>query len=110
MKSRRSWGPAEQKITGARQLWKCKVCDCMLPASFELDHVVPLWKGGADDHETNAQALCGTCHGQKSQREQIERTQQHRRTATVRVVAAKIRSDTFGTDNPFLQFAYIPGI
>jgi len=31
----------------------------------ELDHVVPLFKGGADD-ETNLQGLCKECHHRKT--------------------------------------------
>ena len=31
----------------------------------DLDHVVPLFKGGADD-QTNLQGLCPTCHEKKT--------------------------------------------
>lgn len=31
----------------------------------QVDHVVPLWDGGADD-ETNFQTLCVTCHEAKT--------------------------------------------
>lgn len=33
--------------------------------AVELDHIVPLHKGGADD-ETNVQGLCRPCHAAKS--------------------------------------------
>lgn len=35
-------------------------------AAAELDHIVPLFKGGADD-ETNLQGLCVECHYDKTQ-------------------------------------------
>ena len=40
--------------------------------AVELDHVIPLWKGGAD-HESNEQGLCREHHAQKTAREQRER-------------------------------------
>ena len=70
---RRTWGVSEQKIVAAAQQWRCASCDLLLPAAYELDHVVPLWKGGKDCHETNAAALCPNCHAEKTQKENIER-------------------------------------
>ena len=84
---RRTWGVSEQKIIGARQKWRCACCDELLPACYECDHVVPLWKGGRDDYETNAQALCPTCHAAKTQRESIER---HNQLHAARVAAVKV--------------------
>jgi 5-methylcytosine-specific restriction protein A len=45
----------------------------MVRAADVVDHIVPLWKGGADD-ESNLQSLCQTPHhDQKSAREAAER-------------------------------------
>jgi 5-methylcytosine-specific restriction protein A len=41
-------------------------------AAMHLDHVVPLWQGGADD-ESNLQGLCVACHEAKTSREAGER-------------------------------------
>jgi 5-methylcytosine-specific restriction protein A len=38
-----------------------------------VDHVEPLWKGGADDYETNGQTLCKEHHDEKTAAEQRER-------------------------------------
>lgn len=87
MRPQRSWGVAEQKIVAAGQKWCCAHCSSSLPASFEIDHRVPLWAGGADCWKTNAQALCPTCHASKTQRESIERRNLRRakREAAVRL-------------------------
>lgn len=37
----------------------------MVSAAEEVDHVVPLWAGGADD-ESNYQSLCSPCHKVKT--------------------------------------------
>lgn len=56
----------------------CKGCGKLIditpgtPDPFELDHTVPLWKGGKDaDH--NRQCLCPDCHAAKTAREAQER-------------------------------------
>ena len=38
-----------------------------------MDHIIPLWKGGADE-DANRQAVCVACHRQKSDQERIERS------------------------------------
>ena len=48
------------------------VCRCDL-AEYDVDHIIPLWKGGADE-DANRQAVCVACHRQKTDRERIERS------------------------------------
>lgn len=131
---KRTWGASEQKIVAAKQGWKCAVCANTLPSSFELDHVKPLWDGGIDCYETNAEALCNLCHGQKSQRENIARQKQLRAARIAAIEKAReddpiddavaepkkrvrkekpipITSPSYVDpllDNPFLKYAYIP--
>ena len=45
----------------------------MLPATYEIDHVLALHMGGLDCAETNAEALCNTCHASKTIKERIAR-------------------------------------
>lgn len=51
-------------------------CECTkedrTTAAQEVDHIVPLWKGGADD-ETNYASLCVEHHKAKTAREAKER-------------------------------------
>lgn len=43
-----------------------------ITAAEEVDHVVPLWRGGADD-ESNYQSLCVPCHQRKTAGEATDR-------------------------------------
>ena len=103
----------------------------MLPATYELDHMIPLWAGGLDCYETNAQALCNPCHASKSQRENIARQKQLHEARIAAIEQARRDSpmekihpnprkkpvpitspnyvDTL-LDNPFLKYAYVPGL
>ena len=68
--------PERRKIA-ERQNWKCANDTCKLPGNLEaydLDHIVPLWKGG-EDTEDNLQALCPACHREKTDMERVDRMQ-----------------------------------
>lgn len=53
----------------------CAECDKQgrVTAGQVVDHIVPLWKGGADDYEANGQTLCIEHHDVKSAQEAKER-------------------------------------
>lgn len=61
-----------ERILSAHPL--CAACDAqgLTALATVVDHVVPLWKGGAD-HDTNLQPLCTSCHAAKSALEAAER-------------------------------------
>lgn len=54
------------------QKWQCNLCHTLLPARFELDHIIPLHLSGNDTFE-NLQALCAFCHNKKTHQEQLNR-------------------------------------
>ena len=54
-----------KRKVAADQKWVCTRCDELLPAEFEVDHILPLFKGG-NNHIDNLQALCPTCHAAKT--------------------------------------------
>lgn len=89
---KRSWGASEHKIIAAKQGWKCACCAIMLPAAYECDHIKPLWDDGEDNFETNAQALCGSCHASKTQRENIERRARLNDARRAAILAARAQS------------------
>lgn len=58
----------DKKIIASSQGWRCKKCEKILPASYEIDHIIPFSISSNDSHD-NLQALCSNCHSSKSQRE-----------------------------------------
>lgn len=54
-----------KKYVAANQKWTCKRCSKMLDGSYEIDHIIPLYKGGNNNYE-NLMALCRNCHGIKT--------------------------------------------
>lgn len=57
--------PKVKKIVASAQQWKCAHCHNLLDATYEVDHMQPLCKGGNNDR-SNLQALCRNCHGKKT--------------------------------------------
>jgi len=54
-----------KKVVASDQKWECGLCHNLLDASYEIDHIVPLYKGGINDR-SNLMALCRNCHGMKT--------------------------------------------
>ena len=53
------------------QKWQCKNCNHLLDATYEIDHIIPLYKNGSNDMD-NLQALCRNCHGKKTLDDKIK--------------------------------------
>jgi len=70
------WSAKDRQVVRARQCLSCAHCGGAIEAdtrnevSFHLDHVRPLCEGGEDTLD-NLQALCLTCHAQKSETERL---------------------------------------
>lgn len=75
---RRRLTESQKRIVGAQGGWRCGMCDETLASTYHVDHIVPLWAGGADTPE-QCWPLCTGCHATKTQRESIERTERKRR-------------------------------
>ena len=58
--------PLIKKRVAVTQKWRCAVCKQLLGETFEIDHRVPLFRGGHPTHESNQQVLCKRCHLFKS--------------------------------------------
>lgn len=63
---------SQNKYIAWTQQWKCNICKKSLPFSYEIDHIIPLWKNG-NNKLNNLQALCGCCHNNKSIIESFQR-------------------------------------
>jgi 5-methylcytosine-specific restriction enzyme A len=62
---KRKLNESTKKVVAANQQWRCNICKNMLDASYEVDHIIPLYKGG-NNEIYNLQALCRNCHGLKT--------------------------------------------
>jgi len=60
-----------KKIIASNQSWKCGVCNEIMDYAYEVDHHIPLFKGGSND-VSNLIALCRNCHGKKTILENID--------------------------------------
>jgi hypothetical protein len=65
VKTTRKVSDSLKKYVAANQKWKCNMCNNLLDATYEVDHIRPLYKGGSNDFK-NLQALCRNCHGKKT--------------------------------------------
>jgi hypothetical protein len=54
-----------KKIIASNQAWKCGTCAEIMDYTYEIDHHIPLFKGGSNDI-SNLIALCRNCHGKKT--------------------------------------------
>ena len=64
-KIKRNITSTTKKVVASNQQWYCNMCKNMLDASYEVDHIIPLYKGG-NNELYNLQALCRNCHGMKT--------------------------------------------
>ena len=64
--------PAMRLHVAYKYKWTCFQCCEMLKPSFHVDHHVPLCEGGLN-HIDNLVPLCGSCHAEKTQWENMMR-------------------------------------
>ena len=67
---KRNVSPLTKKIVASNQHWKCAICNNVMDYTYEIDHYIPLFKGGSNDM-SNLMALCRNCHGKKTILEKI---------------------------------------
>lgn len=63
--AKRAVSSRTKKTVAARARWRCEACDQIVNANYEIDHTVPLFKGGSND-ASNLQCLCPDCHRTKT--------------------------------------------
>lgn len=69
-KVKRNVSDATKKIVAARQQWRCKICGRVLDETYEVDHIIPLYKGGTNDID-NLMALDPICHRKKTNADRL---------------------------------------
>lgn len=70
---KRNVSAATKRLVAAKQAWKCgyySYCHRMLDETFEVDHIVPLYKGGSNDM-SNLMALDPICHRKKTRADRM---------------------------------------
>ena len=68
---KRNVSQLHKKMVASNQGWKCNACFAVLDYTYEIDHIMPLYKGG-DNSLSNLQALCRNCHGKKTVNDQYK--------------------------------------
>jgi hypothetical protein len=61
-----------KKIVASNQGWHCGHCHTQLDFTYEIDHIIPLFRGGSNETR-NLIALCRNCHGKKTIMERIKK-------------------------------------
>jgi 5-methylcytosine-specific restriction endonuclease McrA len=61
-----------KKIIASNQGWHCGHCHTQLDFTYEIDHIIPLFRGGSNESR-NLIALCRNCHGKKTIMERIKK-------------------------------------
>jgi 5-methylcytosine-specific restriction protein A len=54
-----------KKLVAAKQKWTCGLCGQLLDETYEVDHIIPLYKGGTND-PSNLMAIDPICHRKKT--------------------------------------------
>lgn len=67
---KRNVSESKKKFVASNQQWKCASCNELLNATYEIDHITPLYKGGTNE-VSNLKALCRNCHGKKTLMDRI---------------------------------------
>ena len=69
--TKRNVSSLTKKIIASNQSWKCGTCAEIMDYTYEIDHHIPLFKGGSNDI-SNLIALCRNCHGKKTILEKVD--------------------------------------
>ena len=67
---KRNVSESKKKFIASNQRWRCSHCNNLLDNTYEVDHIVALYKGGTNELN-NLEALCRNCHGKKTFREKM---------------------------------------
>ena len=69
-KNKRNVSESKKKFIASNQKWRCAHCSSLLDNTYEVDHIIALYRGGTNELN-NLEALCRNCHGKKTFREKM---------------------------------------
>jgi hypothetical protein len=69
-KIKRNVSESKKKYIASNQKWRCAHCNNMLDNTYEVDHIIALYRGG-NNELNNLEALCRNCHGIKTFKEKM---------------------------------------
>ena len=69
-KIKRNVSESKKKYIASNQKWRCSHCNNMLDNTYEVDHIIALYRGG-NNELNNLEALCRNCHGIKTFKEKM---------------------------------------
>lgn len=69
-KNKRAVSESTKKLIAAKQQWRCALCGRLLDETYEVDHIIPLYKGGTND-PSNLMALDPICHRKKTNADRL---------------------------------------
>ena len=69
-KVKRSVSESKKKYIASNQKWQCAHCHNLLDNTYEVDHIIALYRGGTNELN-NLEALCRNCHGKKTFKEKM---------------------------------------
>ena len=67
---KRNVSESKKKYIASNQRWKCAHCQNLLDNTYEVDHIIALYRGGTNELN-NLEALCRNCHGKKTFKEKM---------------------------------------
>lgn len=68
--NKRNVSESMKKMVAANQQWHCGLCHRLLDETYEVDHIVPLYKGGSNQMD-NLMALDPICHRKKTNADRL---------------------------------------
>ena len=67
---KRNVSESKKKYIASNQKWRCAHCQTLLDNTYEVDHIIALYRGGTNELN-NLEALCRNCHGKKTFKEKM---------------------------------------
>ncbi len=69
-KQKRKVTDSTKKLVASNQQWRCAICHCILDETYEVDHIIPLYKNGSNEID-NLMALDPICHRKKTNADRL---------------------------------------